>query len=168
MALAKYYSAPFHAYTALNAQLGPHDTVCTCGEWYRFPSSFFLANTDQPLRFLPCSFTGQLPQPFVHAGSRPSGVQHLQPFRSDNTMNAERFAELQDCDWVVELRAGSGDCNVTLPDDSEEAIAFRHPFLNAAATATLHRVLYVPGWHEAAIRKGSVQYHDYVVYKLKP
>jgi alpha-1,2-mannosyltransferase len=168
MALAKYYSAPLHAYTALHAQLGPHDTVCTCGEWYRFPSSFFLANTDQPLRFLPCSFTGQLPQPFVPAGSRPSGISQLQPFHSDNTMNVERFAQLEDCDWVVELQAGSGDCNVTLPDDSDDAIVFRYPFLNAAATSTLNRVLYVPGWHEAAIRKGSVQYHDYVVYKLKP
>jgi alpha-1,2-mannosyltransferase len=167
-ALAKYYSAPFQAYSALNAQLGPHDTVCTCGEWYRFPSSFFLANTDQPLRFLPCSFTGQLPQPFVPAGSRPSGISQLQPFQSDNTMNAERFFKLEDCDWLVELQAGSGDCNVTLPDDSESAIVFRYPFLNAAATSTLHRVLYVPGWHEAAMHKGSVQYHDYVVYKLKP
>jgi alpha-1,2-mannosyltransferase len=168
-ALAKYYSAPFQAYMALNAQLGPHDTVCTCGEWYRFPSSFFLAQTDQPLRFLPSSFTGQLPQPFVQAGSRPSGIPHLQPFRSDNQMNLERFVALEGCDWVVELKGGSGDCNVTLPgDDDDAAVAFTHPFLNAAATSTLHRVLYVPGWHEAAIQKGSVQYHDYVVYKLKP
>jgi alpha-1,2-mannosyltransferase len=204
-ALSRYYSAPFDVYTHLSLIVqqqdpqysgsngnhnGSNNVVCTCGEWYRFPSSFFLASEDsRPLRFLPSSFTGHLPQPFAVTGSRPSSQRELQPFRDDNGMNPERFVSLEECGWVVELEGG--DCNVTMPGDllpsshshkeddgrgdnvvvvdterDRHSALYRHPFLNAAQTNILHRVLYLPGWHEAAARQGKVSYQDYVLYKI--
>jgi alpha-1,2-mannosyltransferase len=175
VALSKYYTAPFHVYTQLSVLIQQHqnqasrrsqpttNVVCTCGEWYRFPSTFFLASdSSRPLRFLPGSFTGQLPQPFAPTGSRPSSLAHLQPFRDDNGMNPERFVALDECDWIVELEGG--DCNVTLPDSS--TVVYRHPFLDAAQTTLLHRVMYLPGLHESAVARGEVSYQDYVLYKI--
>jgi alpha-1,2-mannosyltransferase len=186
-ALARYYSAPFDVYERLSliiqqetsaGGLAANNAVCTCGEWYRFPSSFFLASRDsRPLRFLPSSFTGQLPQPFAAAGSRPSSLRELQPFRDDNGMNPERFVTLDECGWVVELEGG--DCNVTLSgaplddgdgaaDENRPVAVYRRPFLNSAATTVLHRVLYLPGLHEYAAKQGKVSYQDYVLYKIPP
>ena len=174
IALSKYYTAPLHTYATLSSLIltttkttkttsRHNNRVCTCGEWYRFPSSFVLVPDSPPLGFLQSnSFHGQLPQPFSTAGSRPTSLQDLQPFNDENRGDASRYARLSDCDWVVEWEGG--DCRAPLPS---HRIVYRHPFLNAAKTSALHRILYLPYFHERAKQQNKVVYQDYVIYQLR-
>ena len=122
-ALWKYYSeAPLRIYSALP----PATTtglVCTCGEWYRFPSSFYLP-PETALGFLPSSFQGQLPQAFSQFGSRPESEAVLQPFNDRNREEKERYVSdpVTECQWMVDL--ASGDCaSHFVSDDNDDSAA---------------------------------------------
>ncbi|KAL7581607.1 hypothetical protein ACA910_022163 [Epithemia clementina (nom. ined.)] len=166
IALSKYYSAPISIYSklaAVTSERGAGDEpllVCTCGEWYRFPSSFFLPKNTH-LGFLRSSFTGQLPQQFSKFGSRPESRAVLQPFNDQNLEQTERYVNFEDCDWVIDLE----DSECVSNDETSKIIA-RVPFLDAAATSALHRILYIPFLHEGAVLSGQVQYNNYVLVKL--
>jgi alpha-1,2-mannosyltransferase len=153
MALSKYYTAPFKVY----ASLPPHSngTVCTCGEWYRFPSSYFLPSGYR-LGFLPSSFTGQLPKYFEQDGSR-SGLD----FNNVNFGNPKSYIDPKLCDYIIDIESASSDseCLLVVQEASNNKwirlIAL--PFLNAAATSSLHRILYIPFIHKGI-------YDTYAVY----
>lgn len=177
MALAKYYTAPLTMYAhvaaaAANLTVADDDdddpnprplVVCTCGEWYRYPSSFYLPSKVH-FGFLPSSFTGQLPQPFSVHGSRSASQSVLQPFNDQNQHEETRYmTDLQtQCDWIVDLLE-SDDCR---PPASATVVATA-PFLDAAATSSVHRVLYLPFLHETALKSGKVQYVNYVMYDTR-
>ena len=154
-ALSKYYSAPLQVYTHLAQLTQEGTTVCTCGEWYRFPSSFYLHDN---LLFVPSSFQGQLPAPFSEHGSRPGTSFH---FNDQNREEMDRYIDLEDCDYLVDLmtstecREGGGSWDVLA----------HLPFLEVERTDTLHRTLYIPYWHEDKEQQGGVEYVDYVLYR---
>ena len=169
LALQKYYTAPFSIYAALHASskdsgastLQTKQLVCTCGEWYRFPSSFMLP-ANHELAFLRSSFTGQLPQPFSEHGSLPRSEDVLQPFNDMNQDEPTRYSRIQDCAYVIDLMESS-DCQV--PETA--SLVATAPFLDAdKTTSTLHRTLYIPRLHEKAITEGAVHYQNYVLHKL--
>jgi alpha-1,2-mannosyltransferase len=150
-ALSKYYAAPLQIY----ARVPPGTTVCVCGEWYRFPGSFFA-----PLKFLPSSFTGQLPQPFSMYGSRQASQAVLQPFNDQNRHEPDRYlTSLDGCDYIVDIE--NGDCPMG------EVIA-SEPFLDASRTGLLHRTLYIPYFHEAAVQQQRVHYLQYRLMMAAP
>ena len=162
-ALRKYYSAPLAIYAALHTQATTEGKqfVCTCGEWYRFPSSFTLP-ANHEISFLSSSFQGQLPQPFSEYGSKADSQQVLQPFNDQNKHEPMRYSILKDCAYVIDLQE-STDCQV--PDLAQ--VLATAPFLNADKTiSTFHRTLYIPGIHEKAIEQGVIHYQNYVLYKL--
>ncbi len=154
VALSKYYGAPLLLYALVPDQ--PRELICTCGEWYRFPGSFYL---NGELRFLPSSFKGQLPQPFK--GSRPENIHQLQPFNDRNLEQTERYVDPNDCDWIVDF--GGSDCVSLL---NVELIRSA-PFLDADRTSTLHRTLYLPFLHEQAKLDGRVSYLEYSLWRVK-
>lgn len=163
LALKKYYAAPLSIYAALQstADTSEKHLVCTCGEWYRFPSSFTLPHNHE-LAFLASSFKGQLPQPFSFHGSLKESQDVLQPFNDQNGHEPTRYSALEDCTYVIDLEESS-DCQVP---SSAKAIATA-PFLDAdRTTSTLHRTLYIPKLHEKGMARGTIQYQNYVLYKL--
>lgn len=168
-ALQKYYSAPLAVYSTLSTQPSLQTQhshlVCTCGEWYRFPSSFYLP-TGVQLGFLPSSFTGQLPQAFSEHGSRQASQAVLQPFNDRNLEQKERYvSDVTSCGWIVDM--ADGECVMTqLPYSSRATDLASVPFLDAERTSTLHRTLYLPFQHEKARQVGRVTYQDYVLYKI--
>lgn len=139
--------------------------VCTCGEWYRFPSSFFLPG-DAHLAFVNSSFTGQLPQPFSIHGSKVESQAVLEPFNEQNKEEPSRYVPLDTCDWIVDLE--EGDCAPPPTDgiQSSTVIAW-FPFLDASKTNALHHILYIPYLHEKAMRHGKVHYQNYLLYKVR-
>jgi alpha-1,2-mannosyltransferase len=164
-ALMKYYTAPLTVYTALAfVQHQPQQEqkqrlACTCGEWYRFPGSFYLPPNVE-LGFLPAAgFTGQLPQAFSEYGSLAQGREVLQPFNDENRQEMERYVDIKDCTWVIDLEGG--ECT---PANSRTLASA--PFLDAERTSTLHRILYLPYFHERAIENGQVHYQNYVLSEL--
>lgn len=163
-ALRKYYGAPLRVYAVINSYTATgNGLVCTCGEWYRFPSSFYLPEGNQ-LAFLPSSFKGQLPQPFSVNGSKPESLQVLQPFNDRNEEQKERYvSHPKHCSWIVDLEGG--DCGADA--DLSVAIKATAPFLDAAKTETIHRTIYLPTLHEKAAMEDKVRYLDYILYKVE-
>lgn len=157
MALSKYYTAPLALYAAIppNAR----GLVCTCGEWYRFPSSFLLP-PDTRLAFVKSSFTGQLPKQFDVEGSKVGTM-----FNDANREEMDRYVQVQDCDYVVELEEtrGSSSCIVAMNKSHvmwNKMASFN--YLDAAQTSSLHRVLYLPYHHE---RSEGITYLSYSLFK---
>lgn len=157
-ALSKYYTTPLYVYSQLQNEHNVVDsTICTCGEWYRFPSSFYLPTTIDSFGFVQSSFEGQLPQPFTPHGSGPNSINK---FNDKNLPEAHSYTSIDDCDYLIDL--WTSDCR---ENDSIWHPIAQGSFLDAERTATLHRTLYVPFLHENAVMSGGVEYIDYVLYK---
>lgn len=170
-ALCRYYSAPLTVYAVLAGQYPSRSgLVCTCGEWYRFPGSFFLPDQAQ-LAYLPSSFHGQLPQPFSSFGSRIESQSVLQPFNDQNQEELQRYqTDFRHCEWIVDLEGS--ECTTSsfflaFEGEQDWHIISQVPFLDAERTlSSLHRTLYIPYWHEAALARGLVHYRNIVLYHL--
>ena len=77
----------------------PGQTLCIGREWYRFPSSFALAD-GVALAWTRSEFNGQLPQPFAPwpggFASTPQHMNDLNRFEPDTVVDPAR------CDWYVD------------------------------------------------------------------
>jgi len=157
-ALAKYYTAPLTVYSKLQNEPDVVDAVvCTCGEWYRFPSSFYLPSSIKSFGFVQSSFEGQLPQLFTPDGS---GLKSSNHFNDRNLPEPGSHVSLDDCDYLIDL--WTSDCR---ENDFIWKPIGQDSFLDAERTSTLHRTLYLPYLHEQAETQGGVEYVDYVLYK---
>lgn len=175
-ALHHNYAAPldiYHDFFALAAPapgiLGESASayVCTAGEWYRFPSSFFLPENYQ-LGFLKSSFTGQLPQPFTRIGSKENSlIVQAGKFNDMNKEEMDRYIDISKCSYVIELvpplseldsTIDKPECLQYMESDSSESswikVASRN-YLDAESTPFLHRILYIPfGRDDKVVFKG--------------
>ena len=166
LGLSKYYAAPLHVYSHLQYLPDITDsTICTCGEWYRFPSSFYLPASITKFGFVQSSFEGQLPQSFVPgvgSGKPSSKKQTPNHFNDQNLPEPGSLTALDDCDYLVDLWT-STDCR---ENDSIWKPIAHESFLNADQTSsTLHRALYLPYLHEQETIRGGVEYVDYILYQ---
>lgn len=163
VALSKYYSAPLQVYSQLRYHPDVTDTViCTCGEWYRFPSSFYLPSSIQSFGFVESSFQGQLPQPYRSYGSRTPHEFDASHFNNQNRPEQQSYTPLEQCEYLIDLHS-SKDCRET--NSNWKPLAFS-AFLHTEGTiSTMHRTLYIPLWHEKEEEHGSVQYVDYILYQ---
>lgn len=176
LALHSYYTAPlalyqdlFHHISNASPQLDSEKiNVCTGGEWYRFPSTFFLPENAQ-LGFLKSSFGGQLPQPFTSRGSKSEsrGVQTGR-FNDRNEEEMDRYIVVDQCSFIVEMVSSNLDDPNTTPEclqymasdtSGSWSRVSTYRYLDAASTPSLHRILYLPFG-----REGKVQYKEYNLY----
>ena len=158
VALSKYYTAPLSVYSHLQHHADAADsTICTCGEWYRFPSSFYLPSTIHAFGFVQSSFDGQLPQPFPPTGSKANDILH---FNDQNRPEPASYTSLDQCDYLIDL-FNSNDCREN--DSIWKPLALGSFLL--PTTSTLHRALYIPGLHERDESRGLVEYVDYILYQ---
>jgi alpha-1,2-mannosyltransferase len=203
IALSQYYSAPLLLYAQIPDAISKENlsrnvvegseskssvtatVVCTCGEWYRFPSSFFIESVDSSeviFGFAPSTFTGQLPQPFTKDGSGlPSFASSSSSSSSSSTTNqfndrnlpeTGSYTSLENCDFLVELSTSLHSCTEQGNSSNIDIIKWqpivRVPFFDSeTTTSTLHRILYIPHFHESAIQSGEVQFSDFVLYAKK-
>jgi len=176
-ALHHNYSAPLDVYRDLfsHASLASSTSavaaagnerityVCTAGEWYRFPSSFFLPPNHQ-LGFLKSSFTGQLPQPFTEFGSREESLDvQAGKFNDMNKEEVDRYVDISQCSYVVELvPSGSNslqdppECLQYMESDSSPGswtLVSSREYLDAESTQLLHRILYLPFNREVTFKE---------------
>lgn len=146
--------------------------VCTCAEWYRYPSSFYLPDNVQ-LGYLPSeSFYGQLPQPFTQYGSKKESIKYLNaPFNDMNMNHTNSYINLQyyqyQCNWYIVLqKEDTNNRYCGWPVLYGKDRVHIHPYLDSVQTkSSLHRILYIPGHHEHAIDRRDVIYDDYVLYQ---
>jgi len=146
-ALVRHYAAPLHLhhhfYHATNTDAA---RLCTAGEWHRFPSSYFLPGRSR-LLFLKSSFRGQLPAHSLDF-SQPDA-----PFNDANREEPSRYAQPEECDFLVEFS-----------ENSEDRLGFREvegwPFLDAAGSSVLGRSVYVP-----FLGLGRVKFGRYALFQ---
>ena len=72
--------------------------ICTGGEWYQFPSHFFLPNNAN-LEFLYDNFHGQLPQ--YYPSNEGTYIEPLQSFNDKNKEEISRYIHYDKCDYIV-------------------------------------------------------------------
>ena len=98
------YSYPGSS-TPATADLPP-TVVCIGGEWYTFPTHFFLPKNSR-LEYIRGNFHGQLPQhfPALHGTSGPP----LQNFNDRNAEEQSRYVNLTSCDYLVASMDGRSD-----------------------------------------------------------
>lgn len=91
--------------------------VCTGGDWYLFPSHFFLP-ANARLEFVEDNFHGLLPQYFSteNGTSSPTGDY----FNDRNREDRRRYVELDTCDYVVTHIRGDGSGNAETSNDSAD------------------------------------------------
>ena len=178
-ALYHYYSAPLRIYRDLFSHASASlvlsgekqiNYVCTAGEWYRFPSSFFLPPNHQ-LGFLKSSFTGQLPQPFSKYGSKPESLAvQAGNFNDVNEEEMDRYVDIKQCSYVIELVPSESknfqnvpECLQYMQSESSDGGFWTelasYKYLDPESTSTLHRILYLPFG-----RDGKVIYKGYNLY----
>lgn len=183
LALHRYYSAPvevyremfYHALADTTSSSG-ETYVCTVGEWYRFPSSFFLP-MNHKLGYLKSSFDGQLPQPFTLHGSRIESLAMPEAghFNDKNEEEMDRYVDIGMCSYVFEL-VPMHDDDDDVPEGmrymasdtsggSWELLASRQ-FLDAEKTPALHRILYIPSFGSTAVND-AVAFKRYNVYERR-
>lgn len=156
------YSAPLKIYEALGAGVtgeqgvgGRGDHVCFGKEWYRFPSSYFLPR-DMHAKFVRSEFRGLLPGEFSEARTGFgfwSGT--WLPAKGMNDHNEEdtgKYVDIGHCAFLVDTQFP--ESHDPLPPNEPDYIADTEnweiikcePFLDAANTHLLARVLWVPDW----------------------
>ena len=192
-ALYKYYHAPLDVYQQLSSTImtktipstkeGQYGTtqnmndrthlVCTCGEWYRYMTSFHLpegGSVPIPIGFLPSSFQGQLPQPFTPYGSTYESLPYVQPFNDQNAEVTARYVnQVQHCQYLIDV-SDSNDCRSQFLNVPRTKVIplYAVPFLDADRTASvLHRILFIPYLHEQAQSQGRVVYKNYTLYQIE-
>jgi alpha-1,2-mannosyltransferase len=188
IALSKYYVAPLLLYAQLHSVVQSNwggtspAVVCTCGEWYRFPSHFYIPSNISPIEttirefgFAPSTFQGQLPQSFTIHGSGPLSASVLS-FNDKNKPEEDSYIPLVDCDYLVDLHSEHSDHSTScidpfiggdrLPEWNPIAGV---PFLDADRTSALHRVLYIPYFHERARQSSDlITFIEFTLYaKMK-
>lgn len=154
------YSAPLKIYKPLGAGAfgeqgvgGRGDHVCFGKEWYRFPGSYFLPR-DMHAKFIRSEFRGLLPGEFSEARTGFgfwSGT--WLPTKGMNDRNEEdmsKYVDIGQCSFLVDTQylENHGPLPPNEPDyiaDKEHwEIVKCEPFLDAANTHLLARVLWIP------------------------
>lgn len=153
--------------------------MCTGGEWYQFPSHFFLP-AGARVQYIRDGFGGILPQHFATVNG--TAGEPLQAFNDRNAEVTSRYVAPSDCDYLVLLvdtaqhEGGQGQGNdlrarlrqgTELAEEAElEGQRFRRVLsekvISSAASSGsgLYRAFYVPFRSSHAVRM-----QDYVLYE---
>jgi len=148
------FSAPLKIYDPLRSDVGRNgDLVCLGKEWYRFPSSYFLPR-DMHAKFVRSEFRGLLPGEFSEArtgfGFWSGTWLPTSGFNDRNEEDLTKYVELPMCSLLVDTQYP--ERTVPLPPNEPDYIADMdtwnivrcEPFLDAANTHILSRILWVP------------------------
>ena len=174
MVLSNGYMAPQYLYSYLYSSSSEKEEmmVCTCGEWYRFPSSYFLPKNIQ-LGYLPSSFHGQLPQPFTPYGSTQKSLEYQTgTFNHINAEELDRYVQdISQCHYIVEYipptttTTSVPECIQYIQQDEVDwQMIQEYPFLDVASTSTLHRAYYIPFLRKPGI---NVHYGSYTLFQRR-
>lgn len=166
------YSAPLHIYSPLHKAgvTHPGDTVCLGKEWYRFSSSYMLPNGVKA-KFIRSEFKGLLPGEFSEANTgfglfpgawlEPSGMndENLEdpgkyvgnpPMKPGNCSSTNQLlqTEIEHCTFLIDSHFENSQPTELEPayvlDTETWAKVKCEPFLDAAKTSMIGRMLWVP------------------------
>lgn len=151
LSLYKNYHAPLDLMMELNkfsTEEGvPNDlmvNVCFGKDWYRYPSSFFLPNTNWNIRFVQSEFKGILPAPYsdLDNGTR---IIHKH-FNNKNQEESSLYFDISKCHFMLDLE--SDNPTELEPNYSNQTNKWKTvkmlPFLNSDKSHRFFRSFYIP------------------------
>lgn len=159
------YHAPMDLMIPLNNQTinDQLKNVCIGKDWYRFPGTFFLPNSNYRLRFLKSEFTGILP---AYYAEHVNGTQIVHEYFNDlNQENVTMYTNYDDCHYLVDIETIT---TTELEPNyvkriKEWKIINQLPFLDSMRSNSFFRAFYVP-----IIGESYVQYNQmYLLEQIK-
>ncbi|KAK9879809.1 hypothetical protein WA026_006868 [Henosepilachna vigintioctopunctata] len=150
-ALYRYYHAPLDLLMEVNKY--PNEfkvseksniSVCIGKDWYRFPNSFFLPNTNWEIRFIKSEFDGMLPAPFSSNENATSVVHSY--FNDQNIGNPDMFFDINKCHFLLDLDLGKQTVLEPIYSHMTDRwkIISSYNFLNAEKSNPFFRAFYIP------------------------
>ena len=149
--LYKNYHAPLDLLMELNrfpnegkVSKEANINVCLGKDWHRYPSSFFLPNTNWNVRFVRSEFKGILPAPFTELEN---GTKIVHGHFNDN--NEEVFSmyfDVTKCHFLLDLNLGNETPLEPIYADRRDQwkVVKSYEFLNIARSNRFFRTFYVP------------------------
>ncbi|XP_022140430.1 dol-P-Man:Man(6)GlcNAc(2)-PP-Dol alpha-1,2-mannosyltransferase [Momordica charantia] len=138
------YSAPLEIYKVLahHDDVGRGSTICVGSEWHRFPSSFFIPDYVQEVRWIDDGFRGLLPFPF---NSTLGGTAAAPPyFNNKNKASDEQYLQdLDACTFLVELQLDRPYASRGSDTSKWEAVA-AWPYLDREFSPPFYRSFFIP------------------------
>jgi alpha-1,2-mannosyltransferase len=170
VSLAQNYSAAIHVLKTPQLYEGEGTTFCLGREWYRFPSSYFLA-PHQRLRFVKSGFKGLLPTSFEES-DYPNMWWNLPGTSSIplhmNNLNLEApelYIEPSQCDFVVDIDipANSEEGEISYFTSPEWKKINCRKFLDFESSGP-GKLLWLPkSLH--GLTKTSLKHHEYCLFE---
>ncbi|KAJ4346549.1 uncharacterized protein N0V89_010480 [Didymosphaeria variabile] len=149
------YSAPLSVYKPLQQESFAQQRgfICLGKEWYRFPSSYLLPEDTRP-RFIKSEFSGLLPGEFFEhrSGYATFDGAYLMPtgMNDENIEDPGKYTHIDNCNYLVDSRLPSVSATEKEPDYMADTKTWEkvacQTFLDASATSTIGRLIWVPDW----------------------
>ncbi|CAK9325250.1 unnamed protein product [Citrullus colocynthis] len=138
------YSAPLEVYKVLahHDDIATGSTICVGSEWHRFPSSFFIPDYVQEVRWIDDGFRGLLPFPF---NSTLGGTAAAPPyFNNKNKASDDQYLrDLDACTFLVELQLERPYASRGSDTSKWEAFA-AWPYLDREFSPPFYRSFFIP------------------------
>ncbi|KAG6607914.1 Dol-P-Man:Man(6)GlcNAc(2)-PP-Dol alpha-1,2-mannosyltransferase, partial [Cucurbita argyrosperma subsp. sororia] len=138
------YSAPLEVYKVLahHDEIGTGSTICVGSEWHRFPSSFFIPDYVNEVRWIDDGFRGLLPFPF---NSTLGGTAASPPyFNNKNKASDEQYPRnLDACTFLVELQLDRPYASHGSDTSKWETVAAWH-YLDREFSPPFYRSFFIP------------------------
>lgn len=156
-ALSYYYGAPTKVYEELSLESSSTDelqNVCVGREWYRYPSSYFLQDS-QRLKFVSSGFSGLLPGEFIEPNQDHRPVWDSTSFvplgmNNRNEADSGKLVQFDQCDYYVDsdipVDREIGEVSIDeLASDADNWRVFAcHKFLNKEESSGLGQKFWLP------------------------
>ncbi|KAG7024790.1 Dol-P-Man:Man(6)GlcNAc(2)-PP-Dol alpha-1,2-mannosyltransferase [Cucurbita argyrosperma subsp. argyrosperma] len=138
------YSAPLEVYKVLahHEDVGTGSTVCVGSEWHRFPSSFFVPDYVQEVKWIDDGFRGLLPFPF---NSTLGGTAAAPPYFNNKNKASDKqyLRDLDECTFLVELQLDRPYASRGSDTSKWEAVA-AWPYLDREFSPPFYRSFFIP------------------------
>lgn len=160
--LYRNYHAPLDLMMELNrfpaeGKISPSAVVNVClgKDWYRYPGSFFLPNTNWNVRFVQSEFKGILPAPY--SGAENATVLVHGHFNDQNREEPSLYFDVNKCHFLLDLDLGRETQLEPIYSKRRDKwkVIKSLTFLDAARSSSFFRALYIPFLTDKYVRYGN-------------
>lgn len=161
-ALYKNYHAPLDLMMELNrfpteGKISAKSVVNVCfgKDWYRYPSSFFLPNTNWNIRFVQSEFKGILPAPYANTENATALIH--EHFNDQNLEVPSLYFDINKCHFLLDLDVGRETELEPIYSRKRDKwkVVKSLPFLDAEKSSSLFRSFYIPFLTDYYVRYGN-------------
>ncbi|XP_030749642.1 alpha-1,2-mannosyltransferase ALG9 [Sitophilus oryzae] len=174
IALYRNYHAPLDLMMELNrypSEIKISDRsqihVCFGKEWHRYPSSFFLPNTNWNVHFIKSEFDGMLPAPYA---SQHNATQIVHPhFNDQNKEEPSLYYNVNHCHFLLDLDLNKETELEPIYSKRTDRwkVVTSYRFLNAEMSNQFARAFYVPFLTDKYVTFGNFSLLQSTKFRIK-